>query len=86
MTLEHLLVTFAEAIADKLAERLKTDRPVKRLLSTTEAGEYIGRTKGAVTMLVRREKLTGVKVGRRLHIDRADLDRFVEQNKTEPKG
>ena len=55
----------------------------KRLYSVTEAAEYLGRSVWSVRELIWGGKLPCVKVGRRIHLDIVDLDRWIEQNKVQ---
>jgi excisionase family DNA binding protein len=52
-----------------------------RLLEVPDAAAYIGRTLDAVKMMVHRRELPAVKHGRRVHLDRQDLDAWIEQGK-----
>ncbi len=54
----------------------------KRLLTVEEASVYIGRSVCAVRELYWANKLPVVKSDRRIFIDINDLDRWIEQNKT----
>ena len=55
--------------------------PVARLLNVKEAAAYIGRTEQAVHHLIHKRELIVVRQGRRVHLDRADLDRWIDANK-----
>ena len=48
-----------------------------RLLSVEQAGQYLGRTPGAIRQLIYRGYFPAVKAGRRVQIDRYDLDKFI---------
>ena len=52
-----------------------------RLLTVKEAATYIGRTEQAMQHLIHRRELVVVRKGRRVHLDRSDLDRWIETNK-----
>jgi len=54
----------------------------KRLLTVSEAGQYLGRSVPAIRELIWAGHLPVVKLGRRVHLDLLDLDKFVEQHKT----
>jgi excisionase family DNA binding protein len=69
--------------AAQAATHAKRPQPATaaRLLTAAEAGEYIGRTEKAVRHLLDRREIPVVRTGRRVHIDREDLDRWIENNK-----
>jgi excisionase family DNA binding protein len=52
-----------------------------RLLTVKEAAAYIGRSEQAIQHLIHKRELIVVRTGRRVHIDRGDLDRWIEANK-----
>jgi len=52
----------------------------KRLFTVKEAAEYLGRTVGSVRELIWAGSLPCVKVGRRVHLDIVELDKWIEQN------
>ena len=58
--------------------------PVKRLLTAAEAGVYLGfRSAWPVRELMWKGQLPVVRIGkRRIAFDLADLDRFIEVNKS----
>ena len=51
------------------------------LLSVKEAAVYLGRSEQAVQHLVFEKELPVVRVGRRVHLDKKDLDSWIEKNK-----
>jgi len=53
----------------------------KRLYSIREAATYLGRSVWGVRELIWAGKLPAVRVDRRIHLDIADLEAFVENNK-----
>ena len=55
-----------------------------RLLGVREAATYLGSTVWAIRTLVWEEQVPHIKIGKRLLIDRADLDKFVDQHKILP--
>jgi len=80
---------FVTALATEIAARLipqiqsangKSKAPA-RLLTVKDAAAYIGRTEQAVQHLIHRRELVVVRKGRRVHLDRSDLDRWIEANK-----
>lgn len=86
LSLEEALV---EAIAEKVTQRIiekwnsQSDRPkvVPRLLTVCEAGQYLGRSQRSVEHLIADKSLRVVRTGKRVHLDRKDLDYWIEQNK-----
>ena len=75
------LDALADAIAARVAARLnQIDEP--RLLSVDEAAAYIGRTPKALRHMIANGIVPAVREGSRVHLDRADLDRWVEMRKT----
>jgi excisionase family DNA binding protein len=51
------------------------------LLTVKEAAAYIGRSEQAVQHMIHKRELIVVRKGRRVHLDRGDLDRWIETNK-----
>ena len=75
------LDVLADAIAARVAARLsQSDQP--RLLTVKEAAIYIGRTQKGLRHLIASGAIPVVREGTRLHLDRSDLDRWVEMRKT----
>ena len=79
----------AKTLASELAERLKQEiahlaspsvQPA--LLTVKEAGVYLGRSEQAIQHLIFERQLPVVRFGRRVHLDRRDLDAFIEKNKS----
>lgn len=54
-----------------------------RLLALSATAEYLSLTPDQVRALKYRRQIPFVKVGRSLRFDVRDLDRWIEQNKTE---
>jgi excisionase family DNA binding protein len=54
----------------------------KLLLGMNEAGEALSCSPWTVRKLIYSGRLVGVKVGTRLCVERAELERFVTQNRT----
>jgi excisionase family DNA binding protein len=78
-----------DALADRIATRLESaqvsDTPgavAPRLLTVEQAASYIGRTKASVQHMVADGALPCVRSDRRVFLDRQDLDRWIEQNKS----
>jgi excisionase family DNA binding protein len=51
------------------------------LLSVKDAAIYLGRSEQAVQHLIFQKELPVVRAGRRVHLDRKDLDAWIEKNK-----
>jgi excisionase family DNA binding protein len=70
----------ADAIAARVAARLRqSEEP--RLLSVKEAAIYIGRTPKALRHMIGNGAVSVVREGSRLHLDRVDLDQWIEIRK-----
>jgi len=77
-----------EAIADRVVARVRaelfnigTPRVQPVLLNVKDAAVYIGRSEQAVQHLIFQMELPVVRIGRRVHLDRRDLDTWIEKNK-----
>jgi excisionase family DNA binding protein len=75
------LDALADAIADRVFARLHRSEG-SRLLSVNEAAVYIGRTPKAMRHMIANSAIPAVREGSRVHLDRSDLDRWVEMRKT----
>ncbi len=53
----------------------------KRLLTVQEASAYLGRSVPSLRGLYYEGEMPIVKVGRRVHFDLSDLDKWIEQHK-----
>jgi excisionase family DNA binding protein len=74
------LDALVDAIAARVAARLhKSEEP--RLMSVDEAAVYIGRTPKALRHMIAGGTVPAVREGSRVHLDRADLDQWVEMRK-----
>jgi excisionase family DNA binding protein len=51
------------------------------LLGVKQAAIYLGRSEQSVQHLIFSRDLPVVRVGRRVHLHRSDLDAFIEENK-----
>jgi excisionase family DNA binding protein len=82
---ESFVVALAAQIAARIIPELEqhNGRPKvpSRLLTVKEAAAYIGRSEQAIQHLIHKRELIVVRTGRRVHIDRGDLDRWIEANK-----
>lgn len=78
---------FVTALATEIAARInpqiqrRTSPTINRLLPVKEAAAYIGRTEQALQHLIHKREIVVVRKGRRVHLDRNDLDRWIESNK-----
>lgn len=90
MTHDSTLDTLVQVIAEQVAARVKAElkdivdgspriNPV--LLNVKEAAAYLGRSEQAIQHLIFQRDLPVVRVGRRVHLDRRDLDAWIEKNK-----
>jgi excisionase family DNA binding protein len=75
------LDALADAIAERVLAGLRRSQD-SRLLSVNEAAAYIGRTSKAMRHMIANSAIPAVREGSRVHLDRADLDRWVEMRKT----
>lgn len=53
----------------------------KRLFSVDEAAAYLGRTTWSMRHLIADGRITIVRDGRRIFLDRSDLDCYIDRNK-----
>lgn len=84
-----LMDALVEAIAAQVVEKVKaaiSSDGLKNLqpalLTVKEAGVYLGRSEQAVQHLIFQKELPVIRVGRRVHLARKDLDKWIEQNKS----
>ena len=73
-------------IADQVVARVKAELSLKPaaqaiLLNVKDAAVYLGRTEQSVQHLIFQRELPVVRIGRRVHLDRRDLDFWIEKNK-----
>jgi excisionase family DNA binding protein len=90
-TRDTTLQTLVSAIAEEVAAKVKSEiashveqlvgRVQPALLNVKEAAIYLGRSEQAVQHLIFERELPVVRVGRRVHRDRRDLDSWIEKNK-----
>jgi excisionase family DNA binding protein len=82
------LSVLIKAVAAEVASMLKgelarastyTVQPV--LLTVKQAAVYLGRSEQSVQHLIFQKELPVVRVGRRVHLDRRDVDLWIEKNK-----
>lgn len=82
-TLEEIVERLANTVAKRVQSRISgAARPLSpRLLTVKEAAKYIGRSEQAVQHLIHKREFVVVRRGRRVHLDRVDLDKWIEANK-----
>jgi excisionase family DNA binding protein len=79
-TFGQLLEILAAKLASELSE--EPSRLPPRLLTVDQAAVYLGRTREAVQHLVSSGKIPTVRTDRRVFLDRLDLDKWIDDNKT----
>ncbi len=57
-----------------------------RLVTVQQASQYLGVSVSTLYGWVWQRRISFVKVGRALRFDLADLDRFIEANRTRPRS
>jgi excisionase family DNA binding protein len=77
---DSLLELLAEKLAGKLSQ--EPSRLYPRLMTVEQAAVYLGRTREAVQHLVGSGKVPTVRADRRVFLDRNDLDKWIDDNKT----
>ena len=73
----------AERVEEQVIDRLEHMAPAVQpvLLSVKDAAVYLGRSEQSIQHLIFSHELPVVRVGRRVHLDRRDLDLWIEKNK-----
>ena len=56
---------------------------IPRLLRITEAAIYIGGTVWAVRQLIWNRELPHIRVGKRIVVDRGDLDKWIDRQRAQ---
>ena len=84
LSVEQLLEVLIEKLATKLAAKLSQQPSLlcPRLLTIDQAATYLGRTREATQHLASSGKIPTVRTDRRVFIDRLDLDKWIDENKT----
>lgn len=67
--------------SQRIEHPLSTDKALKRLFTVKEAALYLGRSVWSMRDLIWSGKIKVVKDGKRIFIDRVDLDGYIERNK-----
>ncbi len=80
LTFDRLLEALAEKLATKLSQ--EPSRLYPRLLTIDQAAVYLGRTREALQHLASSGRVPTVRADRRVFLDRLDLDKWIEDNKT----
>jgi excisionase family DNA binding protein len=78
---DRLAAMIAARVQSRIGVCAEKGQIAARLLTVKEAADYIGRTQQAVQHLIHKRELIVVRRGRRVHLDRADLDRWIDTNK-----
>ncbi len=88
---DSTLHTLVAAIAEEVASRVKSEMSAHvqniavwvqpTLLNVKDAAIYLGRSEQSIQHLIFEKELPVVRVGRRVHLDRRDLDAWIEKNK-----
>ena len=73
-------VTGAQGIGNPRRQRREPLQ--KRLYTISEASLYLGRSIPSLRELIWNGSLPIIRVGRRIHLDLFDLERFIEQHRT----
>jgi excisionase family DNA binding protein len=81
LSFDRLLEMLPEKLAGKLWQD-SSNRLYPRLLTVDQAAIYLGRTHEAVQRLVSSEKILTVRTDCRVLLDRHDLDKWIDGNKT----
>ncbi len=82
------MAVLARALATEVVGMLKAELGdmarhdvVPVLLTVKQAAVYLGRSEQSVQHLIFQKDLPVVRMGRRVHLDRRDLDAWIEKNK-----
>jgi excisionase family DNA binding protein len=78
---DRLAALIAVRVQSRIGAYMGRGPITARLLTVKEAADYIGRTEQAVQHLIHKRELIVVRRGRRVHLDRADLDQWIDANK-----
>lgn len=81
-----MIDVLVQTIAEKVIARVRAElvRPFSvqpALLNVKDAAIYLGRSEQALQHLIFQREIPVVRVGRRVHLDRRDLDAWIEKNK-----
>lgn len=84
MALDGLAKEIAEEVAGLIRSdlaRLSEPTIQPALLTVKQTAVYLGRSEQSIQHLIFQRELPVVRVGRRVHLDRRDLDVWIERNK-----
>jgi excisionase family DNA binding protein len=74
------------ALRDALEKARQGGKPLTTMLSMREAGEQLGISKWTLYRLIRENKLTTVKIGRRRLVSLKAIERFIRELEAEETG
>lgn len=78
-SLEGMVAEIARVVVREELER----QPVQpRLFTVKQAAKYLGRSPDALYHLIRNAPLPSVRADGRVMLDRRDLDKYIEDNKS----
>jgi len=81
--MDALVSAIADEVIRKLTPKLAAATPnviLPALLTVNEAAAYLGRTEQSVQHLIFQRALPVVRIGRRVHLRRGDLDHWIDEN------
>jgi len=81
--IDRLSQQVAARVEERVIEHLEHMAPPVKpaLLTVKDAAAYLGRSEQSIQHLIFTKELPVVRVGRRVHLDRRDLDLWIEKNK-----
>ena len=80
MFTEQFISTLADAVAEQVIARMSEATAQQRLFTIEDAARYLGRTPKAVEHLISRGAIQVTKIDGKRQIDRAALDRIIEEH------
>lgn len=78
-----LLDTFAALVASKITANLR-NLPAQtsvKLYTISQVAEMLNRSKSSVQHLIAKGDLPAVRIGRRVQVEKDELERWIEQNR-----
>jgi excisionase family DNA binding protein len=83
LVVEAIAAAVAERVEEQVLDKLEHMAPPVQpaLLSVPQAAVYLGRSEQSIQHLIFSHELPVVRCGRRVHLDRRDLDQWIEKNK-----
>lgn len=82
-SMNALVIAIAAEVVRQIEPRIKAITPhviQPALLSVQQAGAYLGRSEQAVQHLIFDNEIPVVRHGRRVHLRRVDLDKWIDSN------